>query len=184
MAAQDRSILGRGGRPEFIGSLRSENEPKIRLVGGGQGLAGVGGRWGLAWSHEQNTGPCRVPGTAWDRRMREPRAGPTCVRGGRAAGNSRALPDYARKLPEGGSALRLVTDPARMPDLLMAYVNSDSLLLDAIDQSLVWCAAPSSRQYFPFEGITHRQAQASLVAMRELLSDRPPTPCRELGSAR
>ncbi|MHC4787072.1 MAG: MltA domain-containing protein [Planctomycetota bacterium] len=94
------------------------------------------------------------------------------------AGREPALaptPDYARELPEGRSALRLVTDPARMPDLLMAYVNSDSLLLDAIDQSLVWFAAPSSRQYFPFEGITHRQAQASLVAMRELLSDRPPT---------
>jgi membrane-bound lytic murein transglycosylase A len=84
-------------------------------------------------------------------------------------------PDYARKLPEGRSALRLVTDPARMPDLLTAYVNSDSLLLDAIDQSLVWFAAPSSRQFFPFEGITHEQARASLVAMRELLSGRPAT---------
>jgi membrane-bound lytic murein transglycosylase A len=82
-------------------------------------------------------------------------------------------PDYARKLPEGRSALRLVTNPARMPDLLSAYVNSDSLLLDAIDQSLVWFAAPSSQQFFPFEGISHRQAQASLVAMRELLSNRP-----------
>jgi membrane-bound lytic murein transglycosylase A len=84
-------------------------------------------------------------------------------------------PDYARKLPEGRSALRLVTDPARMPDLLTAYINGDSLLLDAIDQSLVWFAAPSSRQFFPFEGITHQQAQASLVAMRELLSQRPAT---------
>ncbi|MHC4079894.1 MAG: MltA domain-containing protein [Planctomycetota bacterium] len=84
-------------------------------------------------------------------------------------------PDYARKLPEGSSALRLVTDPKRMPDLLMAYVNSDSLLLDAIDQSLVWFAAPSSQQFFPFEGITHQRAQASLVALRELLAQRPPT---------
>jgi membrane-bound lytic murein transglycosylase A len=84
-------------------------------------------------------------------------------------------PDYARKLPEGRSALRLVTDPARMPDLLSAYVNSDSVLLDAIDQSLVWFAAPSSRQFFPFEGISHRQAQASLVALHELFSSRPAT---------
>ena len=82
-------------------------------------------------------------------------------------------PDYARKLPEGRSALRLVTDPARMPDLLSAYVNSDSVLLDAIDQSLVWFAAPSSRQFFPFEGISHQQAQASLVALHELFSRRP-----------
>ncbi|MHC4217838.1 MAG: MltA domain-containing protein [Planctomycetota bacterium] len=83
-------------------------------------------------------------------------------------------PDYARKLPEGSSALRLVTDPARMPDLLGAYANNDALLLDAIDRSLVWFAAPSSRQFFPLEGITHPQARAGLVAMRELLSDQPP----------
>jgi membrane-bound lytic murein transglycosylase A len=84
------------------------------------------------------------------------------------------LPDYSRMLPEGDSALRLITDQNRMPDLLRAYVNSDALLLDAIDQSLVWFAAPSSRQFFPFEGITHRQARASVMAMRELLVERPP----------
>ena len=90
-------------------------------------------------------------------------------------------PDYARKLPEGGSALRLVTDPARMPDLLMAYVNSDSLLLDSIDQSLVWFAAPSSRQYFPFEGITHRQAQLVVTHRKRC----PVTPrCRRLDTTK
>jgi membrane-bound lytic murein transglycosylase A len=83
-------------------------------------------------------------------------------------------PDYARMLPEGDSALRLITDPNRMPDVMRAYINADALLVDAIDQSLVWFAAPSSRQFFPFESITHDQARASVMAMRELLVQRPP----------
>ena len=84
-----------------------------------------------------------------------------------------ATPDYARPLPLGNSALRLVTDPRRLPDLAGAYANADALLLDAIDESLVWFAAPSSRQFFPFEGITHERARQSVLAMRELLPVRP-----------
>ncbi|MHC4416435.1 MAG: MltA domain-containing protein [Planctomycetota bacterium] len=80
-----------------------------------------------------------------------------------------ARPDYARPLPPGRSALRLVTDPARRPDLAAAYANTDELLQPAIEQSLAWFRAPSSRQFFPFEGITHARARASLLAMRELL---------------
>ncbi len=83
-------------------------------------------------------------------------------------------PDYARPLPPGKSALRLVTDRSRLPDLLGAYVNSDAMLQEAIDESLVWFSAPSSRKSFPFEHITHRQAQASVLAMRELLDRAPP----------
>jgi membrane-bound lytic murein transglycosylase A len=56
-----------------------------------------------------------------------------------------------------------------MPDLATAYRSRDALLLDAIDESLVWFAAPSSRQFFPFEGITHERAKASLSVMRDLL---------------
>ena len=74
-------------------------------------------------------------------------------------------PNYARPLPEGRSALRLITDPARLPSLSEACRGADDLLIEAIDQSLAWMAAPSSRQFFPFEGITHRRARASLVAI-------------------
>ncbi len=83
-------------------------------------------------------------------------------------------PDYARPLPPGQSALRLITDKSRLPDLLGAYVSSDAMLQEAIDESLLWFNAPSSRNYFPFEQITHRQAQASLLAMRDLLDRAPP----------
>ena len=77
-------------------------------------------------------------------------------------------PNYARQLPEGRAALRLITDPARLPDLAEAYRGADALLVEAVGESLLWLAAPSSRQFFPFDGITHGQARASLVAMREL----------------
>ena len=85
-----------------------------------------------------------------------------------------AGPDYARPLPTGASALRRVHDPERLPDLAAAYRNADALLVEAIDQSLDrWFSAPSSRQFFPFEGISHGRAQASLRALRDLLESRP-----------
>jgi len=80
-----------------------------------------------------------------------------------------AMPDHSRPLPPGQSALRLVTDPGCMPDLAGAYANRDVLLTAAIDQSLTWFAAPSSRQFFPFESFTHEQARAGLFAFRDLL---------------
>ena len=80
-----------------------------------------------------------------------------------------AEPDYSRQLRPGESALRLVTDPARMPDLAAAYRNRDVFLLDGIDQSLSWFQKPSSQQFYPFESITHEQAHASLVAFSQLL---------------
>lgn len=80
-----------------------------------------------------------------------------------------AGPDYSRKLPPGESALRLVTDPARMPDLAAAYRQRDVFLLDAVDHSLSWFRKPSSKQFYPFEHFTHEQAQASLAAFSQIL---------------
>jgi membrane-bound lytic murein transglycosylase A len=76
---------------------------------------------------------------------------------------------YSEPLAEGHSALHLVVDPSRMPDLASACAGGDHGLVEAVDRSLSWFAAPSSRAYFPFEGITHRQAEASLGALRQLL---------------
>ena len=78
-------------------------------------------------------------------------------------------PDYARQLLPGDSALRRVTDPARMPPIAEAFYNQDAFLLDAIDESLIWFAAPSSHQFYPFENFTHEQAVASLRAFQHLL---------------
>ena len=81
-----------------------------------------------------------------------------------------AAPNYSRPLPAGDSALRLVTDPLRLPDLIGAAQGIDAGLVEAIDESLVWFAAPSSRRHYPFEGITHQQALAGVLAMRELVT--------------
>jgi len=81
-----------------------------------------------------------------------------------------AGPDYSRQLAPGSSALRLVLDPARVP-VAQAWRNGDAFLYDALDESLIWFAAPSSRQFYPIEGITHEQARASLVAFQELLDN-------------
>jgi membrane-bound lytic murein transglycosylase A len=81
--------------------------------------------------------------------------------------------DYMRQLPPGAEALRLVTDPARLPDLAAAYRDHDALLLEAIDRSRTWFTKPSSQRYFPMLGFTHEQAAASLEAMDRLLAESP-----------
>ena len=55
-------------------------------------------------------------------------------------------PDYARPLPPGDSALRLITDSGRLPDLRAAHETYDVTLLRAIESSLIFFAAPSSRR--------------------------------------
>ena len=85
-------------------------------------------------------------------------------------------PEYARPLPPGGVALRLV-EPGTGPDLAEAWRNRDSGLLDSLEESLEWYAAPSSRTKFPYEvarpggvrSISHAEAQASVAAFRDLL---------------
>ena len=82
-----------------------------------------------------------------------------------------AMPDYSRQLPPGASALRLITDPARMPDLAAAYRSFDEFHLAALDQSITWFKARSSQQFYPFEDFTHDQQRASLEAMKQLLTE-------------
>ncbi|MCA9297191.1 MAG: MltA domain-containing protein, partial [Phycisphaerales bacterium] len=79
-------------------------------------------------------------------------------------------PDYSRELPPGQSALRLITDPRRYPDLGRAFRNRDIFVQDAIDRSLGWFEKPSSKKFYPFEQFTHEQAYASLLAMQELMT--------------
>ena len=79
-------------------------------------------------------------------------------------------PEYDRPLTAGRSALVRVYPGDLIPSPGVAYQHRDEGLIEAIDQSLLWFMAPSTRQFFPFEDIcTHEQAQASLIAFRELL---------------
>lgn len=76
--------------------------------------------------------------------------------------------DYERQLPPGQYALRRITDPAMIPDITFACYNTLDLRR-AIDHSLSYLSKPSSRQFFPSNGITHDHAVSSLRALGELL---------------
>ena len=78
-------------------------------------------------------------------------------------------PDYNRALPAGQTALRKLTDPNDVPDFTVACVNRADLRA-AVARSLNYLAKPSSRQYFPYEEITHDRAVASLRAFDALLA--------------
>jgi len=77
--------------------------------------------------------------------------------------------DYARPLPPGTPALRLVTDPSRMPDFRPAFRQERHALLAALDHSIRWFSLPSSRRHYPVQGITHERARRSLQSFREVL---------------
>ncbi len=73
--------------------------------------------------------------------------------------------DFARELPPGEKALRKVP-PERYPGFA-ADAASQPRLLQSIDNSLRYLAAPSSRKFFPYLDITHERAVATLRALRE-----------------
>jgi len=75
---------------------------------------------------------------------------------------------YDRPLPPGQHALRKITNPNEIPDFTTACLNLTDLR-QAIDNSRSYLNKPSSQQFFPVSGITHRQVQESLDAFAEML---------------
>ncbi len=78
--------------------------------------------------------------------------------------------DYSRPLPPGMSALRKIEDPARLPDFRAAFSEDPAGLLAAVELSLRYFGAPSSRSHYPVQGISHARAMASLVQFRSILA--------------
>ncbi len=78
-------------------------------------------------------------------------------------------PNYSKKLPPGQWALRKVQDPAKWPDLAKSYRTRGSGLRTALDRSIRWFYAPSTRYFFPIGDVTHLRAHVSVYAFRELL---------------
>lgn len=79
------------------------------------------------------------------------------------------VPDYARPLPPGASALRPVTDERR--DRILeetARQMADAAFVEALGRSYDWFRIASTQQFFPIEGITHARARASVEALLEL----------------
>ena len=75
---------------------------------------------------------------------------------------------YDRQLPPGEMALRKITDPWQIPDFTLACIDLKDLR-QGIANSLNYMSKPSSKNYYPTNGITHEQAVASLKKFAELL---------------
>jgi membrane-bound lytic murein transglycosylase A len=78
-------------------------------------------------------------------------------------------PQYDKPLAPGQLALRKITNPAEIPDFTDACHNLSNLSI-AIDNSLDYLKKPSTKQFFPYAGITHQQVVNSLNAFKDLLN--------------
>src|SRR5688500_4665571 len=83
---------------------------------------------------------------------------------------------FSHELPAGELALRKIT-PAEYPDFTPSGQDNPQQVLQAIEQSLTYLKAPSSRRFFPYLDITHDRAVVSLPAFRDVYKrevvDRP-----------
>lgn len=77
-------------------------------------------------------------------------------------------PNYTAPLPQGKPALLQVAHHD-WPDVGLAWEARDLFLRDSIDYSIGWFDAPSSKQWFPIEGVSHEQAKNSVIELREII---------------
>ncbi len=83
--------------------------------------------------------------------------------------------NYDRPLPPGQFALRKI-DPSQYPDFGAGWYRAKRIAMrEAIQNSIAYLNAPSSKKYFPMGPITHERALASLHAFYEVL-DQASTP--------
>jgi membrane-bound lytic murein transglycosylase A len=77
-------------------------------------------------------------------------------------------PNYTAPLSQGKPALKQVA-LQDWPDVGHAWEERDLFLRDSIDNSIAWFDAPSSKQWFPIEGVSHEQAKHSVIELREII---------------
>ncbi len=77
--------------------------------------------------------------------------------------------NYTKALPTGRAALHKVS-PRDWPNIEIAWESRDLFLQDSIENSIEWFNAPSSKQWFPIEGITHEQAKNSVIVLQDILT--------------
>ncbi|MHC4485948.1 MAG: hypothetical protein ACYS4T_12200, partial [Planctomycetota bacterium] len=82
----------------------------------------------------------------------------TSIIGCRAPAERIAIkPPYDTPLLPGQDALRKVTNPSEIPDFTLDCLDLQDLK-PAVERSLNYLSKPSSKQFFPVSGITHKQA--------------------------
>lgn len=77
--------------------------------------------------------------------------------------------DYARELPPGMKGLRKI-DPSQYPDFAAGFHDRDGML-QALQNSALYLARPSSEGYFPYLDISHDRAEATVFAFTRDLTD-------------
>ncbi|MHC4123211.1 MAG: hypothetical protein ACYSSI_06525, partial [Planctomycetota bacterium] len=77
-------------------------------------------------------------------------------------------PPYDRPLAPGQQALRKITNPTDIPDFTVAALDLKDLM-SSVERSINYLNKPSSKQYFPNCGITHKHARESLEEFLRLL---------------
>jgi membrane-bound lytic murein transglycosylase A len=78
------------------------------------------------------------------------------------------LEKYSKQLAPGELALRKITDPTEIPDFTAACYDLSNLKI-AINNSLNYLKKPSSKQFFPYDNIQHKQAEDSLKVFVKLI---------------
>ncbi|KAA3606806.1 MAG: hypothetical protein DWQ01_17470 [Planctomycetota bacterium] len=83
--------------------------------------------------------------------------------------HSSVTEEFSVELPPGELGLVPLPAGAPAPDYSIAW-RERHLLMESIENSLGYLAAPSSHQFFPYGPISHRRMQASLERFYELLT--------------
>lgn len=86
--------------------------------------------------------------------------------------------DFNAPLPPGKMALRKIP-MERWPDF-SGQMTGQVALLTSIDNSLKYLAAPSSKNFFPYDDVDHPRAVATLRAMRQIAAQSNPDWNQEL----
>ena len=82
----------------------------------------------------------------------------------------KSAPDYGRPLPDGAPALLPLGPDDKCPDFAPQW-SERADILPALDNSIAWTKKPSSKQYFPIEGVTLERLQSSLEHFRSALAE-------------
>jgi membrane-bound lytic murein transglycosylase A len=82
----------------------------------------------------------------------------------------KSAPDYGRPLPEGAPALLPLGPDDKCPDFAPQW-SERADILPALDNSIAWTRKPSSKQFFPIEGVSLERMQSSLERFRSALTE-------------
>lgn len=78
--------------------------------------------------------------------------------------------NYDRPLPPGQFALRKLTDESQYPNFGDGWYKAKGIgLREAVNESIAYLKAPSSRKYFPMGPITHEKAVTTLALFLEVM---------------